>query len=398
MHKFNFKVLLLLSSGHMVVDIYQGALPAVLPYLKEHLGLSYTMAGAILIVSNIASSIVQPIFGMLSDRKEKAFLLPLGAFLAGAGFSLLPFTGNFTAVLLLVAISGLGIACYHPEGFKTARFFTGDKMATGMSVFSVGGNTGIALGPIMALSIINYFGFTSLSWMVLPALIFTIAITILHRTIAVPESSHHPATKKSVANNRQAYNALFIILGVIVVRTWIAAGLMTYIPFYYINYLKENPVFAGKLVSLLLIGGAFGTLAGAPLADRWGHRLWLRFSMLGCALLFPLIFLTQGLLLFFVMTLFGVILISTFSVTVVMGQNLFPHNLGVTSGLLVGFAIGAGGIGVTILGVLADHFSVLFAMKCIGVLPVLGLLLALLLKYPVARETQAEMAVEDSTS
>ena len=385
MRKFNFKVLLLLSSGHMVVDIYQGAFPAVLPFLKEHLGLSYSLAGVILLVTNIASSIIQPVFGFLSDRKQKAFLLPLGSFLAGAGYCLLPFTENFHVVLLLVAISGLGIASYHPEGFKTARFFTGDKMATGMSVFSVGGNAGLALGPIMALSIVNCLGFPSLPWMILPSLIFPIAIILMHRTIAIPKSSRSSAARESTGNSKEAYHSLLLILGVIIMRTWIGAGLMTYIPFYYISYLKGDPVFAGKLVSLLLIGGTFGTLAGAPLADRWGHRFWLRFSMLGCTLLFPLIFLTEGFALCLVITLFGVILISSFSVTVVMGQNLFPHNLGVTSGLLVGFAIGAGGIGVTLLGILADNFSIPFAMKCIGMLPMAGLLLTLLLKYPFPR-------------
>jgi FSR family fosmidomycin resistance protein-like MFS transporter len=392
MRKFNFKILLLLSSGHMVVDIYQGAVPAVLPFLKENLGLSYTLAGVILIVMNTTSSIIQPIFGLLSDKKEKAFLLPLGASLAGAGFALLPLTGNFPCVLLLVAISGLGIASYHPEGYKTARFFTGDKMATGMSVFSVGGNTGLAVGPLTALSIVNYLGFSSLSWMFLPSLIFTVAIILLHRAISIPKLERTLAVKESTGNSREAYQAFFVILGVAVVRTWIQAGLMTYIPFYYIDYLKVDPVFAGKLVSLLLFGGAFGTLAGAPLADRWGHRFWLRFSMLACLLLFPLLFLTQGFLLFFLVTLFGALLSSTFSVTVVMGQCLFPHNLGVTSGMLVGFAVGAGGIGVTLLGVIADHLGVPLAMRSIGVLPVAGLLLTLLLRYPLPQKTIAEVS------
>jgi hypothetical protein len=123
---FNLRVLLLLSCGHMVIDIYQGALPAILPFLKEHLGLSYTVAGTILIVSNITSSIIQPVFGFLSDRKQKAFLLPLGAFLAGTGFALVPVAQSYPLILLLVAVSGLGIAAYHPEGFKTARRADGD--------------------------------------------------------------------------------------------------------------------------------------------------------------------------------------------------------------------------------------------------------------------------------
>ena len=187
MTKFNLKVLLLLSCGHMVVDTYQGALPAILPFIKENLGLSYTVTGMILIVANITSSVVQPLFGFLSDKKEKAFLLPLGVLLAGVGFSLVATTQNYFLILFLVAVSGMGIASYHPEGFKTARFFTGERMATGMSVFSVGGNAGMALGPILALSLVNYFGFSSIPWMVLPALAFTVAIIALRNMVAIPK-------------------------------------------------------------------------------------------------------------------------------------------------------------------------------------------------------------------
>ncbi len=372
----------------MAVDMFQGALPAVLPFLKDNLNLSYTMTGMILIMSNMTSSVIQPLFGLLSDKKEKAFLLPLGAFLAGAGFWFLPLARNYSLVLLLVAVSGMGIACYHPEGFKTARFFTGKRMATGMSVFSVGGNAGIALGPILALSIIHYRGFSSLGWIVVLPLIFVAAIILLRRTVAVPNSGTHSVPKAKTSGSRAAYRALSIIMCAIIMRTWIMFGLMTYIPFYYINYLRGNPVFAGKLVSLFLIGGAVGTLAGSPLADRWGHRFWLRVSMLSSALLFPFILWLQGPALFAIVTLLGLILISTFSVTVVMGQNLFPHNLGVVSGLLVGFAIGAGGIGVTLLGVIADHFGVPAAIKCIGVLPVAGFLLTMILRYPVAGQVK----------
>jgi FSR family fosmidomycin resistance protein-like MFS transporter len=386
MRKFNLKVLLLLSTGHLVVDIYQGALPAILPFIKTNLGLSYTLAGVILIVSNITSSIIQPIFGFLSDKKEKAFLLPLGAFLAGAGFCLVPTTSSFGVVLCLVAISGAGVACYHPEGFKTARFFTGDKMATGMSVFLVGGNAGFALGPILALTIVNYKGFSSLTWMALPALLFAAAIIFLLKKIAVQDAQKEAAKAAKAGISRQAFHSFFTILCVIIMRTWTHTGLMTYIPFYYINYLQGNPVYAGKLVSLFMLGGAVGTLAGSPLADRWGHRFWLRFSLLTSGLILPLLFVLKGIGLFFVVFILGVILISSFSVTVVMGQNLLPNNLGVASGLVAGFAIGAGGIGVTLLGVIADHYGVPFALKCIGALPLAGFLISLLLRYPVKEE------------
>jgi len=258
MSKLRLDVLLLLSCGHMVVDMYQGALPAILPFLKDNLGLSYTVTGTILIVANITSSIVQPVFGFLSDKKEKAFLLPLGALLAGAGLSLVPLTESYPLILLLVAVSGLGVAAYHPEGFKTARFFTGERMATGMSVFSVGGNTGMALGPIAALSIVNYFGFASLSWMVLPSLVFTVIIIALRKTVAIPQSKEAVASKADPRKTEGAYRSLFIIICVIVMRTWTHFGLMTYIPFYYISYLKGDPVFAGRIVSMFLLGVRLG--------------------------------------------------------------------------------------------------------------------------------------------
>jgi FSR family fosmidomycin resistance protein-like MFS transporter len=168
----------------------------------------------------------------------------------------------------------------------------------------------------------------------------------------------------------------------VIMRSWIQMGLMTYIPFYYINHLKGDPLYASALVSVFLLGGVAGTLSGAPVADSLGHKRYLSISMFLATLVLPLIFVTKGLLLFVVLGLLGMIVISTFTVTVVMAQHLLPHNLGIASGLMVGFAIGAGGICVTLLGVVADHFGVPFALRSIAVLPLLGFILSLMLRYP----------------
>ena len=182
---FNLKILLVLSFGHLATDICQSALPAILPFLKAKLLLSYTMTGVILLASNITSSVIQPLFGYLSDQKEKAFLLPFGCVCAGLGLSFLSMPDHYELVLLLVIVSGLGIVSYHPEGFKTARFFTGDKMATGLAVFTVGGNIGLALGPITALFIITHFGLDYLPLMLLLSLIFLFS-TILDKALPGP--------------------------------------------------------------------------------------------------------------------------------------------------------------------------------------------------------------------
>ncbi len=380
MQKFNFKLLLLLSLGHLITDIYQGALPAVLPFLKENLSLSYTMTGAILMTSNFTSSLIQPLLGFLSDREEKPLLLPLGCLCAGVGFSLLALPSSYLLVLGLVILSGLGVASYHPEGYKTASFFTGEKRATGMAVFSVGGNLGFALGPVLAIFIIQYLGLSWLPTIMVPALLFPVILFFFWHKITSGKGNRRLATEERGEISRATYLSLGILVGIVMMRSWIQAGLMSYIPFYYINHLKGDPLQAGALVSAFLLGGVLGTLGGSPLADRWGHRRYLTGSMFLAAVVLPLIFVSRGIILFAVLGLLGMILISTFTVTVVMAQHLLPRNLGIASGLMVGFAIGAGGICVTLLGVIADSFGVPFALKSIGILPVIGFVLCLLLQ------------------
>jgi FSR family fosmidomycin resistance protein-like MFS transporter len=385
MRRLNLRVLLLLSLGHMTVDLYQGALPAILPFLKDKLALSYTMAGVILIVANLTSSLCQPIFGMLSDREEKPVLLPLGVLAAGLGYSMLSLPGHYLGVFALVIVGGLGVSAYHPEGFKTAAFFTGDRLATGMSFFSVGGNLGFALGPIIAMWTITRLGFERLPIIIVISLGVALAIVLVRRVIALPSVEEKAGRGGASAASRSSYVSLGLLISVVFMRSWLQAGMATYIPFYFINYLKGDPIYAAKLVSVLLLGGTVGTLAGAPVADRWGYLPLVRISSLLSACIFPLIFLSKGLPLFVILFLLGTVLSSTFSVTIVMAQKLLPKSLGVASGLMTGFAIGAGGIGVTLLGVVADHYSVYTALKSIAVLPVAAFILSMILRFEPER-------------
>ncbi len=382
---FNLKMLLVLSFGHLATDLCQGAIPAILPFLKTKLLLSYTMTTTILLASSVTSSVIQPLFGYLSDQREKAVLLPLGCLAAGFGLSLLAVPDHYEVVLLLVIISGLGIASYHPEGFKTARFFTGTKMATGMAVFTVGGNLGLALGPVTATFIIARFGLDSLPLMISFSLVFLSLLLWSWRSLAEARSVREAQRGARTALSKGEYVSLGMIIATVIMRSWTHFGLMTFLPFYYIDYLKGDPVYAGSLLSAFLLGGAVGTLLGSPVADRWGYKRFLSFSLGLTSALFPLIFLAQGFMLFVALGVVGMALISSFTVTIVMAQELLPGNLGMASGLLAGFAIGTGGIGATLLGVVADHYGVLVATECIMVFPLLGLLLSLLLKFPLAR-------------
>jgi FSR family fosmidomycin resistance protein-like MFS transporter len=388
---FNLKILLVLSFGHLATDVCQSALPAILPFLKEKLLLSYAVAGIIMLASNVTSSVIQPLFGYLSDRKEKAFLLPLGCLCAGLGLSLLAVPNHYGLVLFLVMVSGLGIASYHPEGFKTARFFTGNKMATGLAVFTVGGNIGLALGPIVVIFIITNFGIQRLPVILMFSLVFLVLLLFTWRSLT--EARPAPVSKGGalIHNPQGAYQSMGLIVATVVMRSWTHFGLMAYIPFYYINYEKGDPLYAGTLVSTFLAGGALGTLAGSPLADRWGHKRYLIMSMAVATALFPLIFLTHGLMLFVTLGAIGMVLISSFTVTMVMAQELLPGSHGIASGLMAGFAIGTGGIGVTLLGVIADRFGVPVALKSIMLLPLVGLLISCFVRYPLHRTKSLSM-------
>jgi FSR family fosmidomycin resistance protein-like MFS transporter len=384
-NRINWKVLILLSLGHCVTDIYNGSLPVILPFLKAKLDLSYTTAGVILIASNVASSVVQPLFGYYSDKKEKPFLLPAGCLLAGTAFALLSLPSSYTLILLLTLLSGLGVAAYHPEGFKTASYFTGKRAAMGMSVFSVGGNLGFAIAPILTLFVIKHFGLDYLPVLIIPSVLFVSLLFVLWKMISIPENVTSDRKKNEAKEApKGAYGALAMVVAAVVMRSWVQFGLISYVPFYYIDYLKGDPMYAGQLLSVFLISGVIGTLSGGQVADRWGHKRLFVISMGLTGLIFPFIFFTTGFMLLVVFAVLGFVLVSSFAVTTVMSQKLLPNNIGMASGLTVGFAIGTGGVGVTLLGVIADNYGVPAALQFIGVLPFIGFLICLMIKYPSA--------------
>jgi len=385
--KMDKKVLSLLSLGHMATDINQGAVPVLLPFIKEVLHISYAKAGFILLVANLTSSIIQPAFGHLSDRYPQGWFLPGGIFLASIAFSLTGFARNYEMLLLLVALGGIGAASYHPEGYRIAHFFTGQRKATGMAIFSVGGILGFSLGPIMITYLVTYFGLKGTGFFSIPGVVTVILFLLSLKWLTSPGKRSIMDQKGAVRPHAPSRNALGLLLLILAVtmRSWIQAGLMAFIPFYYINYLKGEAIFAGKLVFIFLVTGAIGTLLGAPLADRWGHK---NFLLITTGITFPLIvaFLNfTGWPAIIILGISGLVLVSNFTPTIVMAQEMLPHNVGVASGLMVGFVVGTGGIGVTLLGYLADLWGVPFALKTIGLMPVIGFLIALFIPYPSRR-------------
>ncbi len=383
--KIDYRGLILLAMGHLAADINNGALPAMLPFLKEALGLSYAAAGTIILISNIASSVIEPVFGYLTDRKSLLWFLPLGCIAAAWGMALVGWASSYHQVLALVVFSGLGVAIYHPEGWRVANCFALEKKATGMSIFGVGGNLGFALGPIMAVVFIKYLGFKGGTLFVIPGTLVA-AIFLFSRfwrvdTIAIKNTS----TKSAPDSLKSAVYPMSLLLAMIMFRSWTHIGLITFIPFYQISYLRGDPMVAGNLLFAFLTAGTVGTLLGGPLADRLGHKKVLLFS-LGASCPFLVLFLiSSGFWSFFWLTLAGLILIFSFSVSMVMGQSFMPNHVGMASGLILGLSFGMGGIGTAILGLFADLWGVPTALWIIAFLPWGAFLLAALIPYPLRK-------------
>ena len=280
-------LLFLLSFGHMCTDIVQGALPALLPYLKDRFSLSYTVTGTLLLAAHLTSSVIQPLFGYATDRKPFPVLLAVGCLISGAGIALIPFSPGFGWLIAFVMFTGLGTAAFHPEGFKATACIASVKRATGMSLFSVGGNLGFSIGAPAAIFLVSRFGLRGAAWLLVPAALaaalFLPALPDIRRRIAAVSASPVPGGGNGV---ERPVLAVSLIVLIVVFRSWTQLGLATYIPFLYRAELSNRPDFVATLLFLFLGAGTVGTLAGGPLADRIGHRKMLFFSM---ALQVPLI-------------------------------------------------------------------------------------------------------------
>ena len=244
--KMDKNALAILSAGHFVTDINQGALPALLPFFKAALNLSYTMSGTILLASNLTSSIIQPVFGHLSDKRPVAWLLPISPLIACLGMAITGIIPSFPFIIFAVIVCGLGIASYHPEGFKTAYFFTGEKRATGMAIFSVGGNLGIAIGPIVAITLVTHYGLRGTLGMILPGILIALILLFNMSTLSAPVASAHKESSKGakLPLTPLQKKTFIILITIATIRAWAQFGLSSYIPFYYIDFLKGNPLYA----------------------------------------------------------------------------------------------------------------------------------------------------------
>ena len=375
-----------LSAGHLFTDLNQGAVAALVPFFVSERGLSLAAAGSLILAATLSSSIVQPLFGLFSDKKPIPSLIPLGVMFGGVGVALAGVAPSFVWIFLCVILSGLGVAAFHPESARFANYVSGTRRARGMSFFSVGGNAGFALGPVLATPLVLLFGLPGTLFLALPALVMGLVLFHeLPRLLAFRPDAVG-AEEEGSKTAPDLWWPFTRMVGVVTVRSFVYFGLVTFVASYYIRELGTSPGLANAALAVMLFAGAVGTLALGPVADRFGRRVVLASTMLVLAPLIYAFTLAGPLAGMVFLALIGAVTIGTFGVTTVLGQEYLPGRIGVAAGITMGLSIGLGGVGAPLFGAVADAYGLPTMVLALAALPPMGLILALTLpRNPRAR-------------
>ncbi|MFB9923968.1 MFS transporter [Amycolatopsis halotolerans] len=371
----------LMVLSHAVDDLYQGAVPALVPFLVAERHYGYLAAAGITVAATLLSSVVQPLFGVLTDRRPMPWLVPVGMTVAGAGIGLSGLADSYALTWLAIALSGLGVAAYHPESARIARRIAG-RGHVGMSWFSLGGNVGFALGPIVVTPVLQAGGLGATPYLVLPALVAGVVIAALFRRM----SDLHSAARHRAHAGRDDWRQFGWLTVVVVGRSIAAFSLNTFLAIWVTQ--RTGSVLAGEVALVVLFGvGALGTLLGGVLAGRWGRIRTVRVAYAVSVPAVAGIALVPGYGVFPLVALAAVALYVPFSLHVTLGQDYLPNRLGTASGVTLGLAVSVGGVAAPAVGALANAAGLQWALLALAVLPAASVFAARRLREP-QREPQ----------
>jgi FSR family fosmidomycin resistance protein-like MFS transporter len=377
--------MLALSGGHFAVDFASGSVPAMIPFLTARFDLGYALAAVLLLAATVSSSLVQPLFGLWSDRRGVLWLIPGGIVLAAVGVGGAAISPLYPVVVVLVFAGGLGVAAFHPEGAKFAAYASGPKRASGMSYFNVGGNAGYAVGAFATGELVVWLGLVGGLVAMVPVLVASLVIVR-----ELPRLSRLTPTRGSRALDRgvDRRRAMALLGAVIALRSVPWFALLAFVPLWVVAH-GHSRSDGNRLLFLMLLAGAIGTLVLGPVADRVGLRRTLVVTQAAIAPLILAFVYIGGVVGVISLMLVGVCVVGTFGVTMVLSQLYLPRHVGMASGLSIGLAMGIGGIAAVILGAVADAVDLRLALTVSVIAPALGVLVCLKLPAPARSAARA---------
>ncbi|WP_168232900.1 MFS transporter [Pseudomonas veronii] len=367
--------------AHLINDLIQAVLPSIYPMLKANYSLTFTQVGLITLTFQLTASLLQPWIGYHTDRHPKPWLLPAGMVCTLIGILMLAFVGSFPAILLAAGLVGVGSSTFHPETSRVARLASGGRYGLAQSTFQVGGNTGSALGPLLAAAIIIPYGQGHIAWFGLFAVFAILVLYGLSRWyrnhLNLFKLKQGGQASHGLSKGRVAF-ALVVLAVLVFSKYFYMTSLTSYFTFYLIEKFQLS-VSSSQMYLFLFLGAvAVGTFAGGPIGDRIGRKKVIWFSILGAApftLALPYVDLFWTAVL---SVIIGFVLASAFSAIVVFAQELVPGNVGMIAGIFFGLMFGFSGIGAALLGLLADSHGIEYVYTLCSILPLVGILTILL--------------------
>lgn len=372
-----FSILLAISFAHLLNDMMQSVIPSTYPILKEKYGFTFGQIGLITLVFQMTSSILQPLVGLYSDKHPHPYSLSTGMLFTFVGIILLSFAGNFSLILLAVAIIGMGSSVFHPESSRIAQMAGGDQKGLAQSVFQVGGNGGSAIGPLLAAIIVIPFGQPSIIWFAIAALIasgtlFPVGRWYKKQLHRITAKSSRPNPAVMALSNRRIHWSVFILCVLTFSKYFYMASMTNYFTFFLMDKFGVGIRASQFCLFAFLAAVAVGTLLGGSIGDRYGRKYVIWGSILGAApfaLTLPYVGFTLTIVL---AVITGLVISSAFSAILVYATELKPNKTGMMAGLFFGLNFGLGGIGSAFFGWLADKTSVEFIFQISTLLPLLG--------------------------
>ncbi|WP_328634526.1 MFS transporter [Streptomyces sp. NBC_00356] len=372
----------LLSVGHACVDVYQGAVASLVPYFVAERAYSYAAVSGIVLAASLLSSVAQPVFGLLTDRRAMPWLLPLSTLLAGVGIALSGVSDSYAVTLAVVAVSGIGVAAYHPESARVARLASGGSHSA-MAWFSLGGNVGFALAPLLVAAAVATGGLRFTPLLALPAAAGAAICLPVLRTLGRRENTSSAATSMHARDDVPAFVRLSFA---VVCRSIVFTGLSTFVSLYATQRMGGSKAAGTAALFVLYVGGAVGSILGGALAGRWDRVTVSRWSYLLTAASVAGVVWVPGPALYGFLALTSAGLYVPFSLQVTLGQDYLPSRVGTASGITLGLTVSIGGLASPLIGTIADQTSLRTALTPLILMPLLSWLLFRTLPEPTGTD------------
>ena len=370
--------------GHVAVDTSQGTLPVVLAKLKDVFELNYFQVGVMMLLLNLTSSVIQPVFGLISDRFRTGWFVPVGILWTALAMGLVGWSPSYAVAAMLVGLAGLGTAAFHPRAMMAVYLVSGFKRGLGAAIFSTGGNLGFALGPVVGSLLVLGIGLHATLWLIPPSILLVLAIILYPGDFLRRESSKKQQSAVTDTGVQGIpWGSLIALCVIVTLRSWVYMSTITYLPLLFQS--RGIQLASGSLIlTLFLACGAVAGLYGGHLSDKAGRKSVIVGSSLVFPVLAAMMLMVKGPWIWLFAGCAGAALLASFSVTIVLAQELLPNNLGLASGLILGLGFGTGGLGTAISGYFADIFGLYQTFWVLALVPLLSVALVGFIKSPAA--------------